>query len=99
MAITVITTLTIIIPFLQAMIVLRSIKGHYSRKMRRKTKALMTMLMHYRRKYVGSWFSEVVDRFKGCSMTTPDYGRSIEWPRPPPAMAVSLFTTTPVCTL
>lgn len=71
------------------MIISRSVKGYYCRQMGRKMKALMTMLISYRRKYVASWFAEVLERFKDCSKMSPDYGKSIEWPKPPPAMTVS----------
>ena len=71
------------------MIVFRAVKGHYCRQLRHKMKALMTLLICYRRKYVKSWFTEVVERFKDCSMMSPDYGRSVKWPEAPPAMIVS----------
>ena len=71
------------------MIVFRAVKGHYCRQLRHKMKALMTLLIYYRRKYVKSWFAEVVEKFRDCSTMASDYGRSIEWPKPPPAMIVS----------
>ena len=74
---------------IQGMLVYRSIKAHYCKQMRRKTNALLAMVMCYRRKFVEKWFREVVEKFKDCSTMSPDYGRSLEWPKPPPAMIVS----------
>ena len=51
-------------------------------------KALLSIFIWYRRQYVGAWFAEVLEKFKDCS-TMPDYGKSIEWPKPPPALTVS----------
>ena len=71
----------------------RAVKGHYWRQLRHKIKALMTMLICYRRKYAKAWFDEVVESFRNCSTMAPDYGRSVKWPKPPPAMIVSVFVT------
>ena len=84
--------INLIMPFLkhtQGMIVFHAIKGQYWKKLRHKMKALMTMLICYRSKYVRAWFNEVVESFRDCTTLSPDYGRSIKWPKPPPAMKVS----------
>ena len=74
--------------YAQGMIVFHAVKGHYWKHLRHKMKALMTMLIVYRRKYVKAWFDQVVESFRDCSTMSPDYGRSIKWPKPPPAMKV-----------
>ena len=74
---------------IQGMLVYRSIKSYYCKQMKRKTNALITMVTCYRRKFVADWFREVVEKFKDCATMSPDYGRSLEWPKPPPAMIVS----------
>ena len=76
----------------QGMIVFRAVKGQYWRQLRHKMKALMTMLICYRRKYVKAWFDQVVASFRDCSTMAPDYGRSVKWPKPPPAIIVSTGT-------
>ena len=70
------------------MVVFRSIKRYYTRQMRQRMDALMSLVIAYRRKFVSDWFSQVVERFKDCAKDLPDYGKSIKWPKAPPAMKV-----------
>ncbi|MCG8623592.1 MAG: hypothetical protein MJE68_16570 [Proteobacteria bacterium] len=53
-------------------------------------RALLSIFIWYRRQYLDEWFTEVLEKFSDCS-TMPDYGRSVEWPHPPPALTVSLL--------